>query len=58
MFEARQEFLASGDAGGKSRTDPGAQGDQLLAPQFVEEPCIAGEHDAQQGLRVEASARK
>lgn len=58
MLEAGQEFLPDSDAGGEACADAGAQGDEFLAPQLIEQARIAGEHHAQQGLRVEARARE
>ncbi len=58
MVEAGQEFFAGGDAGGEACADAGSEGDEFLAPEFIDQAAIAAEHDAQQGLGVEARARE
>jgi hypothetical protein len=56
MVKAGQELIAGGNAGGEARADARAERDEFLAPQFIQQARIAGEYDAQQGLRVEARA--
>ena len=58
VFEAGQQFLASGGAGRQPSADPGPQRDEFVAAQFIEEPAVATEHHTQQGLGVEPSARQ
>ena len=52
----RRAVLRDGVLGGQPGADAAAQRDQLLAAQLLDQPGVAGEHHAQQRLRVEAGA--
>jgi hypothetical protein len=53
VFEAGDEGVAAGMLERQAQADAAAEGQQVVAAQQVGEAAIAGEDDAEQGLRVE-----
>jgi hypothetical protein len=56
MLQAGEQLLATGRLGGEPGADARAQRDELLAAQLLGQARVAGEHHAQERLRIELRA--
>ena len=56
MRQAGAQLLPTGVLQGQAAADAAAEGPQVLAPEEVGQAAVAGQHDAEQGARVEVRA--